>query len=169
MPRVMVDDSVAPDFALVIRETWWQFLNFFGARTDCFGDIRIVAVQTLSDQARYDPATATVWVHVPETASLLKAALIHEWAHHIEFQCAAQVEMRTAFLAAQDLPINTPWRAANGSVNLRSYLWATIPSEQYAETVAVSVLDNRGLRTAVPISEQGIQVVTAWARKEPLP
>ncbi|MFN8492916.1 MAG: hypothetical protein U0350_35260 [Caldilineaceae bacterium] len=169
VPRVMIDASVAPDFAELIRDTWWRFLGFFAERSDCFGDVRIVAVHTLADRADYDPASATVSVLVPERGSLLRAALVHEWAHHLEFQCPAQMELRPAFLAAQGNPPNTPWRAEHGSVNLPAYRWAAIPSEQYAETVAAAVLDNRALRTPVNITDNGIRVITAWARKETLP
>lgn len=169
MPRVLIDSSVAPDFKELINETWWKFLVFFEARTDCFGDVRVVAVKELSDRARYIPETATVLVRIPERGSLLRNALIHEWAHHIEFQCAAQIEMRSSFLAAQGFAPNTPWRAEKGSVELPTYLWAKIPSEQFAEMVTAVVLNNQDMRTPVPMSDRGIQIVRAWARKQPLP
>jgi hypothetical protein len=169
MPRLLIDQSVAPDFRALMQETWWQFLGFFATRSDCFGDLRVVAVKELVDRARYDPATATMLVRVPERGSLLQAALVHEWAHHVEFRCAAQVEMRAAFLQAQGLAPDTPWYAAAGSVNLPPYQWARIPSEQFAETVAALVVEKPGLRTVVPITAEGMQVVWAWARQEQLP
>lgn len=169
MPRAFIDDSVASDFRALIQETWWQFLEFFSARSDCFGDIRITAVKALKDRARYDPAQATVLVRVPERGSVLRAALIHEWAHHIEFQCAAQANLRPAFLAAQGLPLNTAWYLEEGTTDMPSHLWGRVPSEQYAETVVAAVLNDRTFWTPVRISDEGVRVITAWAKKASLP
>lgn len=166
MPRVLFDDSVAADFRALIQDNWWTFLTFFEARSDCIRDIRIVAVQELADRAIYDPPTLTTFVRVPERGSLLRAALIHEWAHHLEFQCPAQLEMRDAFLKAQNLPPTTPWLMPDGSRNLPAYRWASIPSEQFAETVVASVLERRNLRTPVTITEAGLRVIETWAKKK---
>jgi len=168
-PQLFIDRSVAPDFAALIQATWRQFLVIFDARQDCFGDLRVVAVATLADRAQYDPATATVMVRVPARGSTLEVALVHEWAHHLEFQCAAQMELRPAFLAAQGLPPDTPWYADQGSTKLPAYRWATIPSEQFAEMVAALVLNRQNLRTPVPLTEDGVRIITAWARNEALP
>jgi len=121
-PRLIIDASVAPDFAAVIQQTWRQFLLVFAARRDCFGDVRVKADYVLSERAMYDPQTATISVRVPERASILKGALVHEWAYHVEFQCEAHTEMRAAFIEAQNMPANTPWRSASGSVHLFSLL-----------------------------------------------
>lgn len=167
-PRVIIDDSVAPDFAAVIQETWDQFLLVFAARSDCFGDVRVKADYDLTDRAMYDPQTATITVRVPERASILKGALVHEWAHHVEFQCEAQKEMRAAFIEAQGMPADTPWRSENGSIYLRSSDWASIPSEQYAETTIVVVLGERPISTDAPITTEGMEVIRAWAQKDNL-
>jgi hypothetical protein len=167
-PRLIIDASVKPDFAAVIQETWGQFLLVFAARRDCFGDVRVKADYDLSDRAMYDPQTATVSVRVPERAAILKGALVHEWAHHVEFQCDAHTEMRAAFIKAQGLPANTPWRSESGSVNVLSSDWANIPSEQYAETTIVLVLGERPVPTHAPITAEGMEVVRAWAHKENL-
>ncbi|MEZ4726257.1 MAG: hypothetical protein R3E79_03885 [Caldilineaceae bacterium] len=168
-PQLFIDRSVAPDFAALIQTTWRQFLTVFDARKDCFGDLRIVAVEALADRAQYDPATATVTVRVPARGSALQVALVHEWAHHLEFQCAAQMELRPAFLAAQGLPSDTPWYAEDGSTALHAYQWATIPSEQFAETVVALVLAQQRVRTPARVTEAGKQVIAAWARKGLLP
>ncbi|NJM40011.1 MAG: hypothetical protein HC853_04175 [Anaerolineae bacterium] len=169
MPKVFIDDSVASDFRVLIRKTWWHFLEFFRARTDCFGDIHITAVRALEDRARYDPARAAVMVRVPERGSVLQAALIHEWAHHIEFQCDEQAALRAAFLAAQGLPLNTAWYREDGTTAMPSYVWGRVPSEQYAETVVAAVLRDRNFWTPARISAEGVRVITAWANKAPLP
>jgi len=168
MPRVIIDASVDQDFAAVIQETWRQFLSVFAARRDCFGDVRVKADYDLSDRAIYDPRTATVSVRVPERKAILQGALVHEWAHHVEFQCDAQAEMRAAFIEAQGLPANTPWRLEDGTTNISSSDWANIPSEQYAETVIVVVLGERPVSTRAPITAEGIDVIKAWAQKKNL-
>jgi hypothetical protein len=165
-PRLIIDASVDQDFAALIQETWAQFLLVFAPRADCFGDVLVKADYDLTDRAKYDPRTATVSVRVPERASILKGALVHEWAHHVEFQCEAQTEMRAAFIGAQGMPADTPWRSENGSVNILSSDWANIPSEQYAETTIVLVLGKRPVLTDAPITAEGLEVIRAWAHKE---
>ncbi|MCB0111056.1 MAG: hypothetical protein KDE53_34280 [Caldilineaceae bacterium] len=162
---MIIDKSVAADFRSLIEETWGQFFGVFGPRADCFGDVHIKVDYDLTDRAMYDPRTATITVRVPERASILKGALVHEWAHHVEFQCDAHTELREAFLAAQGMPANTPWRSAGGSVDVLSSDWAKIPSEQYAETTIVLVLGKRPVETSAPITEDGVNVIRAWAQK----
>ena len=165
-PRLIIDASVDQDFAAVIQETWVQFLFVFAPRRDCFGDVLVKADYDLADRAKYDPRTATVFVRVPERASILKGALVHEWAHHVEFQCEAHTEMRAAFIEAQGLPADTPWRVEGGTTAILSSDWASIPSEQYAETTIVVVLGERPVSTKAPITAEGIEVIRVWAQKE---
>jgi hypothetical protein len=120
----------------------------------------------LADRAMYDPRTATVFVRVPERASILKGALVHEWAHHVEFQCEAHTEMRAAFIEAQGMPANTPWRSKDGTTNILSSDWASIPSEQYAETTIVVVSGERPVSTKAPITAEGVEVIRTWAQRE---
>lgn len=167
-PRVIVDASVAPDFARVITQTWAQFSRVFAARRDCIGDVVVRADYDLAERAMYDPLTATVSVRVPARALILKAALVHEWAHHVEFQCEAHAEMRAEFVAAQGMPADTPWRLANGTTHISSSDWAHIPSEQYAETVIVLVLGSRPVATNAPITAEGMEAVKAWVQKKNL-
>lgn len=167
-PRLIIDASVAPDFAAVIEETWGQFLLVFGARSDCFGDVRVKADKELSERAMYDPQTATISVRVPERAAILQGALVHEWAHHVEYQCEAQREMRAAFMEAQEIPANTPWRSPSGSVHLFSSDWANIPSEQYAEATIAVVLGERPVSSKTRLTAEGMEVIRAWAQKENL-
>ncbi|MEZ4707746.1 MAG: hypothetical protein R3A44_11095 [Caldilineaceae bacterium] len=119
----------------------------------------------MTDRAMYDPRTATITVRVPERGSILKGALVHEWAHHVEFQCDAQSEMRAAFIAAQGLPANTPWRLEDGTTNIRSSDWANIPSEQYAEAAIVLVLGKRTVWSRAPITVEGVEVIRMWVQK----
>ena len=88
-PALLVDESVASDFRFLAEETWASFLLVFRARADCFGPVTLQAVRSLDSRAVYDPSTATVTVRVPATPAVLKGALVHEFAHHVEFQCRA--------------------------------------------------------------------------------
>lgn len=162
-PQLVIDGSVAPDFEALAAETWAQFLAVFEARTDCFGDVRLRAARSLSSRAAYDPDSATVTVRVPGTPAMLQGALIHEWAHHIEFQCAAHKELRSAFLAAQGLPPDTPWRGDRTPAHTPVSQWPGIPSEQYAEAAIVLVLGRRQIPTGVRLSAEAVDVVAAWA------
>jgi len=162
-PQLIVDDSVAPDFEALARETWAQFLDVFQARSDCFGDVHLHATRTLDSRAAYDPDTATVTVRVPGTPAMLQSALVHEWAHHVEFQCEEQRELRRAFLVAQGLPPDTPWRPDDVSVEMPTSEWAAIPSEQYAEATVALVLGGRPIPTKARITQEAVHVIEVWA------
>ena len=166
VPELHVGPSVGADFELVARETWAQFLTTFRARQGCFGDVTLRATSALDSRAAYDPDTATVTVRVPGTRAMLQSALIHEWAHHVEFQCAAHVELRPAFLAAQGLPLDTPWRPDTPPADVPASLWAGIPSEQCAEAAIEAVLGSRPVPTNVRLTREAVRVVQAWARGE---
>lgn len=168
-PRLMADASVADDLRALAQETWTQFLTAFAGRADCFGDVVLAASFDLADRAVYDPQTAVVTVRVPGTAAMLQSALIHEWAHHVEHRCPAQAEMREAFLAAQGLPADTPWRpgeptqlAAQGGGGA-DIPWTDVPSEQYAEAAIEVVLGRRPIPTAARVSPAAVEVLRGWA------
>lgn len=163
MPVLIVESSVAGDFKTLALETWEQFLTVFRARANCFGDVRLQAAFSLESRAAYDPTTATVTVRVPATAALLREALVHEWAHHLEFQCAAQQQLRAKFLAAQELPPDTPWRPDHTPAHTPEREWASIPSEQYAEATIEVVLGRRQIPTGVKVKPAAVQVIKSWA------
>lgn len=164
-PRLMADETVADDFRVLAMETWGQFLTIFQARTDCFGDVHLHAAYDLNSRATYEPDTATVTVRVPATPVMLQSALVHEWAHHIEFQCDAQQALRAAFLAAQGLPADTLWRPDDDPAHTPESAWATIPSEQYAEAAIELVLGRRQIPTTARVSLEAVQVLAEWATR----
>ena len=154
-PRLVVDESVAADFEVLALETWDQFVAAFQSRSGCFGDVHLRAVYALDSRAGYDPDTATATVLVPGAPAMLQSGLIHEWAHHVEFQCREHRDLRPAFLAAQGLPPDTPWRLPDESANS--------PSEQYAEATIEFVLGARPIPTEARVSREAIRVVQEWA------
>jgi hypothetical protein len=163
-PRLFFDESVGSDFQLLAEETWTDFLTVFEARTDCFGDVRLRAAHGLNSRGAYDPDSATVTVRVPGTRAMLQSALIHEWAHHIEFQCEEHQELRDAFTLAQGLPTDVSWRPDdNHPANTPTSAWADIPSEQYAEATIELVLGNRPIPAPVRVTQEAIRVVEEWA------
>jgi hypothetical protein len=165
-PALVMDESVASDLETLALETWSQFLTAFEARADCFGDVQLRALQDLDSRAAYDPPSATVTVRVPATEALLRAALVHEWAHHIEFQCEESVDLRLAFLAAQGLAPDTPWRPDLPPAMTPASWWAEIPSEQYAEAIVTFVLGRRQIKTGVTVTQEGLGAVASWASGE---
>jgi hypothetical protein len=168
-PQLIADGSVAADFEALAQATWMRFREVFSARGDCFSDVHLHAMGALGSRATYDPETAVVTVRVPGTAAMLQSALLHEWAHHLEFQCRAHEELRPAFLAAQGLPLDTPWRPDVPPADIPASEWRQIPSEQYAEAVIEVVLGGRPVPTNVRLSREAVRVVAEWARGEGCP
>jgi hypothetical protein len=162
-PQLFIDGSVASDFEALALETWTQFVAAFQGRSACFGDVTLRATKALDSRAGYDPETATVTVRVPATAAVLQGALVHEWAHHVEFQCKAHKELRPAFLAAQGLPPDIAWRPDIAPADTPVSMWPDIPSEQYAEAAVVLVLGRRQITTAASVSEDAVRVLAEWA------
>ncbi len=164
--QMIADASVGNDLGTLALEAWERFLGAFAARQACFDDVRLRAATALASQASYDPATATVTVRVPGTAAVLQGALVHEWAHHVEFQCPAQAALRPAFLAAQGLPPGTPWRPAEIPTDPSAGQWAEIPSEQYAESVVLLVLGSDALPSRARLSPEAIATIARWLEGE---
>ncbi|OQY19349.1 MAG: hypothetical protein B6I35_11820 [Anaerolineaceae bacterium 4572_32.2] len=162
-PRLIIDESVAGDFETLALETWEQFLAVFQARRDCFGDVNLRATKTLDSRAGYDPERAAVTVRVPATAAMLQGALVHEWAHHVEFQCEDHKALRPAFLAAQGLPLDTAWRPDIPPADIPASMWPDIPSEQYAEATIMLVLGRRQIATGVRLKPEAVRVIGEWA------
>jgi hypothetical protein len=138
----------------------------FRARADCFGPVTLQAARSLDSRAVYDPDTATVTVRVPGTSAMLRGALIHEFAHHVEFQCSEHEDLRPAFLAALGLPADTEWRPGSGSAGALARVRADVPSEQYAEATVILVLGRRQVTTGVQVNDEAVRAVKAWAACE---
>lgn len=156
-PELVIDESVAADFTEVAEASWETFVASFPALERCLGRIILVADYTLEDRARYDPQSRTMAVRVPGPRVLLDRALVHELAHHLEFSCASQAEMRPAFLAALGRDSGEAW--------FEGAEWGLIPSEIFAESVVEYVLSERGrAHTGIGIIDQAaVDLVVRWA------
>lgn len=162
-PRLITDETVGNDLQALAQETWILFLAVFRVRSTCFGDVRLHTDKDLNSRAAYDPDIATVTVRVPATAAMLRGALIHEWAHHIEHQCGPHQQLRPAFLAAQGLPEDTSWQTDHSSADIPEREWARIPSEQYAEATIELVLGARQIPTTARVRVEAVNVIAEWA------
>ncbi len=160
-PSLVIEPTVADDFAALATTTWQQFLAVFAPRSACFGSVHLRADPHLQSRAAYDPTTATVTVRVPGTPAFLREALVHEWAHHVEFQCPEHLVLRPAFLMAMGRPADTAWFQGDS--------WETIPSEHYAEATVELVLGRRQILTAIHVTPAMVAVVQRWSEGLELP
>ncbi len=169
-PRLIPDSTVGTDLAALASSAWDRFLTAFQGRSKCFGDVHLHAAYSLEGRAGYDPDTATVTVLVPGTPAMLESGLIHEWAHHLDYQCRQLRELRPAFLAAQGLPADTPWRMDYQPEATTMSEWATMPSEQFAEATILVVMGDRPIPTDVRVNPEAVKAIQQWASgEEPLP
>jgi hypothetical protein len=147
-------DSPA-DLRALVAETWDWFVEAFPARRSCIAPVTVRGAWELDDRASYDPGRRLVTVRIPGTAPNLSASLVHEFAHHMEFTCPEQRDVRVAFLSAQELPPSASW--------FQGASWESIPSEQFAEAV-VQVVLGRPAHPAVLIHPGSIALLRAWGR-----
>jgi hypothetical protein len=157
-PELIIDGSVAADFAAVAMEDWESFVDAFPSQRGCIGQVTLVADYDLDDLAKYDPESRTMAVRVPAPRVLLDRAVVHELAHHLEFECRSQVEMRPSFLEVLG-------RSDEGWFDGAE--WGSVPSEIFAEAVVEYVLDERGrVHTDLGLIDQrAVDVVVDWATR----
>jgi hypothetical protein len=146
------------DLRVLARDTWRRFAEAFAARHECLRPPVIRGAWELEDRATYSPASSRVAIRIPGTAGNLRATLVHEFAHHLEFTCPAQRALRSPFLVAQGLPEGTPW--FDGAT------WEETPSEQFAEAAVEIVLGRRSSHSRIPVTAEALTAIQAWAAHE---
>ena len=156
-PALRFDTSVPDDLRALAAETWQDFLAAHPARWDCIPPAMLSAAWELESRGEYRSNGATVVVRVPATVSTLRSEMIHEFAHHVEFTCPDQTDLRPAFLVAQGFPGSTTW--------FEGEAWETTPSEQYAEATVEVVLGRRPHHGNIHISDQAADIVRRWAEE----
>jgi hypothetical protein len=154
-PEVHFAAEVPDDLRAVASSTWDRFLQVLPARLGCMADVTLRGAWRFGTRGAYDPRRRLVTVRIPGTASNLRATMVHEFAHHLEFTCSAQRRLRPHFLAAQGFPLTTPWRGGHA--------WAQIPSEQFAEAMVQVVLGAQHGGPVV-IGPEAVQVIRHWGR-----
>jgi hypothetical protein len=143
------------DLRVLIVETWDRFVEAFPARRGCLAPVTVQGAWSLDGRGSYDPVRRLVTVRIPGTAPNLQASLVHEFAHHMEFTCPEQRDVRGPFLAAQDLPHSAAWFDGRS--------WETTPSEQFAEAI-VQVVLGRATHPAMLIHPSSVALLKAWGR-----
>lgn len=103
-------DDMPADLAEVVSTTLEGLEEALPSHLDCLDGLVVAHAWELEERAEYRPETQTVVLRVPGTAPNLEFSLVHEIAHHLEFACPSQVELRPAFLLAKTSP-----RRAHGS------------------------------------------------------
>jgi hypothetical protein len=157
-PALLVAADVPNDVRLLASSTWAQFLDAFPARQACISPVALRHAWTLPDRAAYHPDERVVVLRVPETAASLRATLIHEFAHHIEFSCPAHTSLREPFLAAIGSETGSPWFAGQR--------WEDVPSERFAEAVTVYVLGRVPSHLRVHVPGAALEEIERWATAE---
>jgi hypothetical protein len=153
-PELLHAESVPDDLRTLADETWDDFLAAHPARLDCITPVTLEAAWELDDRAEYRPDTSTLAVRVPGTPATLRSELIHEFAHHLEFTCAAQTGLRAEFLRAQGFPPEAAWFEGD--------TWETTPSEQYAEATVEMIEGRRTHLGGILLTADAIEVVREW-------
>lgn len=153
--ELSVTGASPADLRVLIVETWDRFVEAFPARRDCLAPVTVQGAWSLDGRGSYDPVRRLVTVRIPGTAPNLQASLVHEFAHHMEFTCPEQRDVRVPFLDAQELPPSSSWFAGRS--------WETTPSEQFAEAI-VEVVLGRPSHLPVLIQPGTIALLRAWGR-----
>lgn len=143
------------DLRALVVATWDRFVEAFPARRSCLAPITVQGARDLDDRASYDPRRRLVTIRIPGTAPNLRATLVHEFAHHMEFTCPEQRDVRLPFLAAQEVLPSASW--------FRGASWETTPSEQFAEAVVRVVLGPPS-HPSVLIHPGSVALLRAWGR-----
>jgi hypothetical protein len=155
-PAIAFAGAAPSDLRALATSTWQRFVAAFPARAGCLRDVTVAGAWKFSTRARYAPGRRLVTIRIPGTAPNLLATLVHEFAHHVEFTCPAQRELRPRFLEAQRLPARTPWFGGD--------TWTEIPSEQFAEAT-VQVVLGRSPHPLVLVRPRALEVIREWATR----
>jgi hypothetical protein len=147
--------DVPGDVRALAAETWRRFEAAFPAHPECLRPPVFESAWELPDRGEYEPGSRAVVLRIPGTAPNLSATMVHEFAHHLEFTCPAQRELRPTFLAAQGFTPGTAW--FDGAT------WERTPSEQFAEATVQYVLGERAAHSPVVVSPNALGAIRRWA------
>lgn len=148
-------DDIPADLAEVVSATLRSVEDGLPAHRRCLAGVVVTHAWELDDRAEYHPDTGTIILRVPGTAPNLEFSLVHEIAHHLEFACPSQMELRPAFLLAQGHPAETDW--------FEGATWEETPSEQFATAVAEYVTGQPEPLRPISLTDEARQLVADWA------
>jgi hypothetical protein len=153
-PTLLFAADTPDDLRQLADETWQDFLDAHAGRLNCIEPVTLEAAWELDTRAEYRPNSRTLAVRVPGTPATLRSELIHEFAHHIEFTCPEQIEMRESFLQAQGFAQDSGW--------FEGATWETTPSEQYAEATVELIVGRRAHTGGILLTSEAVDVVRDW-------
>jgi hypothetical protein len=156
-PRIAFADGTPQDLQRLATSAWGDFIASFRRHQDCIDPVTVVPALRLGDRATYSQTDALVTVRVPGTAPNLRAALIHEFAHHLDYTCPRVRHFRRRFLAAQGLATTRPWGTGAS--------WEQIPAEQFADA-AVEIVLGRTSWLRLHAREAALQEMLAWGARQ---
>lgn len=156
-PGLTLADGTPEDLQRLATQTWAEFIASFSSSRDCIAPVTVAPAAELGDRAVYAPKSMLVTVRVPGTAPNLRAAMVHEFAHHLDFTCRRARLFRPRFLAAQGLASTRPW--------FRGPTWEQTPSEQFADA-AVEIVLGRTSRLRLHARGAALREMRAWGARE---
>ncbi|MGI8520022.1 MAG: hypothetical protein ACR2MC_05375 [Actinomycetota bacterium] len=155
--RIAFADGTPEDLQRLATATWGDFIAAFPRHRDCIDPVTVIPALRLGDRATYAQRHALVTVRVPGTAPNLRAALVHEFAHHLDYTCPSVRHFRRRFLAAQGLATTRPW--------FTGATWEQTPAEQFADA-AVEIVLGRTSWLRLHAREAALQEMRAWGARE---
>lgn len=153
--ELQVEDDMPADLGELVEKTFDDIRESLAAHAGCLEGLTVTHNWEMDDRATYDPASATIVLRAPATATEFEFSLAHEVAHHLEEACSAQVELRPAFLAAQGHPEGTPW--------FEGTTWEETPSEQFASALGQVLTGRSDPGRRVTVSDTALALVAQWA------
>jgi hypothetical protein len=165
-PALEFEAGVPSDVAALAERAWSGFLASIPARHECLGDLRLETDRDLAERGRYEPDRRVVTLRIPHTAPRLERTLMHEFAHHLEFSCPEQTRLRATFSGLQENSPDTTWFGGSTASDRPSRRWASIPSEQWAETVTEIVLGPGSADPTITVNSEAKTLVDHWMRGE---
>lgn len=151
---LQVADDIPDDLGILVGESFEAIQEALDAHNACLRGLTVTHSWDMDDRATYDPASSTIVLRAPATATEFEFSLAHEVAHHLEEACPAQLEMRPAFLAAQGFARDTPW--------FEGPTWEETPSEQFASALGEVLTGRPDPGRRVEITDEGLDLVSEW-------
>ncbi len=153
-PRVHYRDGTPGDVMALGDSSFADVLAAFPAQVGCLEDVTVAHNWDLGPEAGFYENNY-IEIEVPNTSARIRRTYVHEFGHHLDFNCSDR-ELRDAFVAAMGHGPGTNWHS-------ESWPWERRPSEQFAEAV-VSVVGGSRLHPDMQLTSEAVRVVEEWAR-----
>jgi len=155
LPRVTYREGTPGDVMALGDSSFADVLAAFPARVGCLRDVTVAHNWDLGTEAGFYEANY-IEIEVPNTSAQIRQTYVHEFGHHLDFNCVDR-ELRDAFIAAMGHGPSTDWYS-------ESWSWERRPAEQFAEAV-VAVVGGSPLHADMQLTSDAVRVVEDWARR----